>query len=67
MVQCIAFNLGLHRSTHGPAAARRVLDVFHQRVVTLLPAVHALLAEEADYVVGVVGPWLEEEACAGEL
>lgn len=57
----------LYSSKHSPAAMRGVCQVLTEGVVACLPAIEALVAEEALHIVGVVDVWVEVESSFGEL
>lgn len=67
MSRCVSLIFSFDGRGDGPAAVGRMRQMFLQRIVALLPAVHRFVAKIAHAVVGVLGPWLEEEAGAGEL
>ncbi len=41
--------------------------MLYERIIALLPTIHALMAQKAHNVIWIVGPWLEIEPCTGEL
>jgi len=45
-----------------PSTRRRVLQVFFEGVVVLLPPIKRLVAQKADHIIGTFCVWLEEES-----
>lgn len=60
-------NLGLDGHCYCPPAVGRMPQVLHQRTVLLFPAIEALVAQEANHIVGVVWERPEHESGLCEL
>lgn len=63
----IVANLSFDSGNYGPTAVAGVRQMLLERVVACLPAVQALLAQEACDIVGILWAWVEEETSVGEL